>query len=145
MAWRLFIIKIKKHQAVVVEYLVGRFSLFLRLEPECSGLLSQFCDVVLVRRTLGWENPRGLGFWNGEGMEMGRSVYEQPETKVDGILSQQGGFQVSKGKQEGCKREWKEGKAEARGLRHNMCSFSCMYIIIACNCPNDCQPVYKYI
>ncbi len=39
----------------------------------------------------------GSGIWNGEGMEVGRSVYEQPGTKVDGILSQQGGFQVSKG------------------------------------------------
>ncbi len=38
---------------------------------------------------------------NGEGMEMGRSVYEQPGTKVDRILPQQGGFQVSKGKQKG--------------------------------------------
>ncbi len=42
---------------------------------------------------------------NGEGMEMGRSVYEQPRTKVDGILSQQGGFQVSKGKRKGSKKE----------------------------------------
>jgi hypothetical protein len=32
---------------------------------------------------------------------MGRSVYEQPGTMVDGILLQQGGFQVSKGKQKG--------------------------------------------
>jgi hypothetical protein len=46
---------------------------------------------------------------------MGRSVYEQPGTKVDGILSQQGGFQVSKGKQKGM-----EEKSKARGLRHNM-------------------------
>jgi hypothetical protein len=46
--------------------------------------------------------PQGAGIleWggNGEGMEMGRSVYEQPGTKVDGILSQQGGLQVSKRK-----------------------------------------------
>jgi hypothetical protein len=55
-------------------------------------LVSQIRDVVLVRRTLAQENPRGSGFWNGEGMGMGRSVYEQPGTKVDGILSQQGGF-----------------------------------------------------
>jgi hypothetical protein len=42
---------------------------------------------------------------NGGGMEMGRSVYEQPGTKVDGILSQQGGFQVSKGETKGGKKE----------------------------------------
>jgi hypothetical protein len=77
-------------------------------QGECSGLVSQFCDVILVRRTFGWENPRGAGIlgWGGkwEGMEMGRSVYEQPGTKADGILSQQGGFQVSKGKQKGMER-----------------------------------------
>ncbi len=38
--------------------------------------------------------------WSGE---MGRSVYEQPENEVDRILSQQGGFQVSKGKRKGAK------------------------------------------
>ncbi len=32
---------------------------------------------------------------------MGRSVYEQPGTRVDRILSKQGGFQVSKGEQKG--------------------------------------------
>ncbi len=39
-------------------------------------------------------------------MEMGRSVYEQPGTKVDGILSLQGGF-TSK------EREWKRSKRES--------------------------------
>ncbi len=53
---------------------------------------------------------------NGEGMEMGRSVYEQPGTKVDGILSQQGGFQVSKGKWEGGKKESEKGKADSKGI-----------------------------
>jgi hypothetical protein len=41
----------------------------------------------------------------GKGMEMGRSVYEQPGTKVDRILLQQGGFQVSKRKRKGTKEE----------------------------------------
>ncbi len=63
-------------------------------------LVSQIRDVILVRCILILGNPRGSGFWNGEymgkGMEMGRSVYEQPGTEVDRILSQQGGFQVSK-------------------------------------------------
>jgi hypothetical protein len=40
-----------------------------------------------------------------KGIEMGRSVYEQPGTEVDRILSQQGGFQVSKGKLKGVKEE----------------------------------------
>ncbi len=39
---------------------------------------------------------------NGEGMGRGRSVYEQPGAKVDGIASRpQEGFQVSKGKWKG--------------------------------------------
>ncbi len=53
---------------------------------------------------------------DGEGMEMGRSVYEQTGTKVDGILPQQGGFQVSKGKRNGGKKEWEKGKAESKGI-----------------------------
>jgi hypothetical protein len=47
----------------------------------------------------------------GWSREMGRSVYEQPGTEVDRILSQQGGFQVSKGKQKGGKRDEKKGIA----------------------------------
>jgi hypothetical protein len=83
-------------------------------------LVSQVCDVVLVRRTFSSGKPQGVRIleWggNGEGMEMGRSVYEQPGTKVDGILSQQGGFQVSKGKWKGGKKELERGKAESKGI-----------------------------
>jgi hypothetical protein len=43
-------------------------------------LVSQIRDVILVRSIFNPGNPRGSGFWNGEGMEMGRSVYEQPGT-----------------------------------------------------------------
>jgi hypothetical protein len=55
----------------------------------------------------------------GEGMEMGRSVYEQPGTEVDGILSQQGGFQVSRREMKGGKKKWEKEKTEARGLHRN--------------------------
>jgi hypothetical protein len=48
----------------------------------------------------------------GKGMEMGRSDCEQPGTKADRILSQQGGFQVSKGDQRGIRK----GKAESKGI-----------------------------
>jgi hypothetical protein len=72
---------------------------------ECSGLVSQVRDVVSVRCIFNSGNARGSGFWNGEGMEMGRSVYEQPGTKVDGILSQQGGFQVSRRETKGGKKK----------------------------------------
>jgi hypothetical protein len=79
----------------------------------------------------------------GKGREMGRSVYEQPGTEVDRILSQQGGFQVSKGRQKGSKKKWEEGKQKARGLLHN-CTVHLifMYIVNACNYLNDCQSIY---
>ncbi len=50
---------------------------------------SQDRDVVLVSRTIDLGKPRGVGKLerggNGEGMGRGRPVYEQPETRVDGI------------------------------------------------------------
>jgi hypothetical protein len=59
-------------------------------------LVSRIRDVVLVRRIFSSGKPQRVGIleWggDGEGMEMGRSVCEQPGTKVDGILSHQGGF-----------------------------------------------------
>jgi hypothetical protein len=55
----------------------------------------------------------------GKGREMGRSVYEQPGNEVDGILSQQGGFQVSKGKRKGKQRGMEKGKAESKGLLYD--------------------------
>ncbi len=69
--------------------------------------VSQSCNVVLVRRAFSSGKPQGVGIleWGGDGMEMGRSVYKQPGTKMDGILSQQGGFQVSKGKRKGGEKE----------------------------------------
>ncbi len=72
-------------------------------------LVSQVRDVVLVICIFSSGKPQGVGIleWEymGKGMETGRSVYEQPGTEVDRILSQQGGFQVSKGKRKGGKKE----------------------------------------
>jgi hypothetical protein len=63
-------------------------------------------------------NPRGSGFWKegfmGKGREMGRSVYEQPGNEVDRILSQQGGSQVSKGRQ-GEQKEMGKGESRKQG------------------------------
>ncbi len=85
--------------------------------------MSQVRDVVLMNVYLDLGDPRGLGFWNegymGKGREMGRSVYEQPGNEVDRILSQQGGFQVSKRRRKGNKGEWKKGKQKARGLLYD--------------------------
>ncbi len=69
----------------------------------------------------------------GKGREMGRSVYEQPGNKVDRILSQKGGFQVSKGRRKGSKREWEKGKQKAKGLLYNCTVIIFVYIMNACN------------
>ncbi len=51
-------------------------------------LVSQVRNVVLMNVYLDLENPGGSGFWSGGYMnqvrEMGKLVYKQPETKVDG-------------------------------------------------------------
>jgi hypothetical protein len=54
--------------------------------------------------------------WSGE---MGRSVYKQPGTKVDRILSQQGGFQVSKRERRGAK-GMKKGETKSKGMLHKL-------------------------
>jgi hypothetical protein len=86
-------------------------------------LVTQIRDVVFVNVYLDLGNPRGSGYWNegymGERREMGRSVHEQPGNEVDLILSRQGGFQVSKERRMGSKREWEKRKQKARGLLRN--------------------------
>ncbi len=83
-------------------------------------LVSQVRDVVLMNVYLDLENSRGSGFRNegymSKGREVGRSVYEQPGNKADRILSQQGGFQVSKGGRKGKQKGMERGKAESKGI-----------------------------
>ncbi len=94
--------------------------------------VSQSCDVVLVRHAFSSGKPQGVGIleWggNGEEMEMGRSVYEQPGTKVDGILSQQGGFQVGKGKRKGGQKGMRKGKSRKQGD----CAIIALFILYSC-------------
>jgi hypothetical protein len=82
--------------------------------------VSQVRDVVLMNVYLDLGDPGGSGFRNqgymGKGREMGRSEYEEPGNEVDGILSQQGGFQVSKRRRKGTQRGMKKGKAESKGI-----------------------------
>ncbi len=71
--------------------------------------MSQVRDVVLVMCIFSSGKPQGAGILErgvyGEGDGNGEISYEQPGTKVDRILSQQGGFQVSKRKRKGSKEE----------------------------------------
>ncbi len=61
-----------------------------KMYNSCAGLGNQSCDVVLVKGAFSLEEPQRVGIseWetDGEqwgGMEMRRSVYEQPGTRVD--------------------------------------------------------------
>jgi hypothetical protein len=63
----------------------------------------------------------------GKGREMGRSVYEQPGTEVDRILSQQGGFQVSKGKRKGSKKRW-----ERESRKKGDCFIIALFVLHSC-------------
>ncbi len=64
-------------------------------------LVSQVRDVVLMNVYLDLGNSGRSGFWSrgymSKGREMGRSVYQQPGTKVDRSCHSKEGFQVSKG------------------------------------------------
>jgi hypothetical protein len=60
----------------------------------------------------------------GKGMEMGRSVYEQPGTEVDRILSQQEEFQVSKGKRKGAK-----GMRKGKSRKQGDCSTIALFVL----------------
>ncbi len=70
----------------VLRYRLCTISLFKGSVPDHE---SRDHDVVLVKRTISLGKPRGVGKLergrNGEGMGKGRSVYEQPGAKVDGI------------------------------------------------------------
>jgi hypothetical protein len=99
-------------------------------------LVSQVCNVVLMNVYLDLENPRGSGFWS-------RGVYEPGEgngevslraTWVRGgrILSQQGGFQVSReGLERGAKGNQQGGK-EASGICHVYMNMFLFVYIIEC-------------
>ncbi len=94
-------------------------------------LVSQFCDVVLEGTNLAQENPRKSGFWNGEGMGRGWKRGDQFTSNLrprwTGSYHSKEGFQVSKVKWEGGKKESERGKQKARGLRHN-----CVVNLYAC-------------
>jgi hypothetical protein len=74
----------------------------------CAGHGSQCCDVVLVKGRINLEKPQGVGIseWETDGEQMGRDGNEgislQATWDQGGrILSQQAGFQVSKGVKKG--------------------------------------------
>jgi hypothetical protein len=100
-------------------------------------LVTQVPDVVFVNCIFSLGNPRGSGFRNeghmGWSGEMGRSVYEQPGSEVDRILSQQGGFQVSKGKRKGSKRDEERENRKQGDCSQIVLLVLYWYIVNACN------------
>jgi hypothetical protein len=96
-----------------------RMSLYLNLAPSRThivpDLVSRIRDVILVRRIFSSGKPQGVGIleWGGDGE--GRSVYEQPGTKVDGILSHQGGFPSKQRDMEEKQREIRRG-SKSKGI-----------------------------
>ncbi len=104
--------------------------------------MTQVRDIVFVKCIFSLGNPRGSGFWNegymGWSGEMGRSVYEQPGTEEDRILTAR---RVPN----------KENKRGAKGMRKRGLLHNCIarpifvYIVNACVCLNDCQSIYACI
>jgi hypothetical protein len=62
---------------------------------------------------------------NGKGFKRGRSVYEEPETKVDRSCHSKEGFQVSKGDKE---------RAKGESARGNKKQGDCAIYIVNCIC-----------
>ncbi len=62
----------------------GSTHIFIPMSVTVPDRRSRILEVVIVRRLITWV----LGIWRGEGLgkglRKGRSVYKQPETKVDG-------------------------------------------------------------
>ncbi len=85
-------------------------------------------EVVIVRRLITWV----LGIWRGEGLGIGlgkgRSVYKQPETKVDG--SSKEGFQVSEGDSKGEQKGFSKGRK-----KQGDCA---TYVVICIRIHNEC-------
>jgi hypothetical protein len=98
-------------------------------------LVTQVRNVVFVKCIFSLGKPRGSGFRNegymGWSGGMGRSVYEQPGTEVDRILSQQGRFQVSKRERREA-RGIKKGETESKGIAHKL--YCSSYIRVHSEC-----------
>jgi hypothetical protein len=83
----------------------------------CAGHGSQCCDVVLVKGRINLEKPQGVGIseWETDGEQMGRDGNEGTSLQATWdqggrILSQQGGFQVSKGVKKGEQKGLQQGE-----------------------------------
>jgi hypothetical protein len=97
---------------------------FLNIRPYiCAGHGSQCCDVVLVKGCINLGKPQGVGIceWETDGEQKGRNGNEGISLRATWdqggrILSQQGGFQVSKGVKKGKQkgnRQWEISNGRA--------------------------------
>jgi hypothetical protein len=81
--------------------------------------------------------------WGTNGEQMGRDGNEEISLRATWdqgrqILSQQGGFQVSRRDQEREQKGISKGREKARGESANVYKPN-VYIMIVCKCQNDCQ------
>ncbi len=95
------------------------------------------CRLSKGRINLGKPQGVGVSEWETDGEQMGRNGDEKISLRATWdqggrILSQQGGFQVSKGDQQGEIKS--KGKAPIQYILRLI-----VYITIVCKCRNDCQ------
>jgi hypothetical protein len=77
-------------------------------------------------------------------METGRSVYEQPGTRVDGSYRSKEGSKQVKGNGKGSKGKSARG-SKSKGIAPYIYCNLYMYIVIAHNCLHDCRFICVYI
>jgi hypothetical protein len=89
--------------------------------------------------------PQGVGIseWETYGEQMGRDGDEEISLRATWdqggrILSQKGGFQVSKGAEKGEQKGNQQGENEQGESATCILSLN-VYIMIVCKCWNDCQ------
>ncbi len=94
------------------------------------------CDVVLVKGRINLGKPKGVGIseWETDGEQMGRDGDEEISLRATWdqggrILSQQGGFQVSKEDEKGEQKGIRKGKM-SEGKAHMYSKPKCVH--------NDC-------
>ncbi len=93
---------------------------------------SRIRDVVLVRRIFSSRKPQGVGVWNGKGTgkgwKWGGQFTSNLRPRWTGSYHVKEGFQVSKGKWKGSKREEKRGSKKQGDCAIIVCHYIHVHI-----------------
>ncbi len=95
-AWYIYVAILGFH--ILPSSMISFISLVWCNQPLCSGLVSQFCDVVLVMAHLAQETPGGRDFGMGRGRKWGDQFTSNLGPGWTGSYHSKEGFQVSKRK-----------------------------------------------